>query len=237
MSCDLVNWLTELRQQIEKTNPQFGGLNFVGWPIPFFGDIRKAKVLTVGVNPSNSEFRSAERWGEIKTDNQWIQRLLNYFHEPEVASHEWFIPWEASLNLIGCSYDNRTAAHLDLSPRATESMRKALRIRFCDMVSKDIRWFFDCLGFCPDAKLILTAGSMILPNDNEHELVSSYLANCAAKHSFTNNRNSRGTFLCSVDGRVRLPVKSFPCGPSADDKFKLIKDVFNCRKALKEFLQ
>jgi len=70
---DLMRWLLSLHQQVEITNPAFASLNPTGRPIPFFGDIRTARVLTVGVNPSPTEFNS-DRWDQITNSTQWTHR-------------------------------------------------------------------------------------------------------------------------------------------------------------------
>jgi len=131
---ELMSWLTNLRQQVEAEDPTYAELHRRGMPIPFFGDLRTARVLTLGVNPAASEFDEM-RWDGVSTDVQWAYRLINYFHQPHVSWHKWFRPWEASLRLLGCSYENRTAAHLDLSPRATMPMGAVL-----GMGSVKLRW-------------------------------------------------------------------------------------------------
>ena len=91
-SPELMRWLMNLRKQVVRTNPGFAVLNPTGWPIPFFGDIGKARVLTVGVNPAPSEFTPPARWATVTNDDEWADRLLNYFHVPGVPWHQWFLP-------------------------------------------------------------------------------------------------------------------------------------------------
>src|SRR5262249_35151043 len=160
----------------------FTSLNRSGWPIPFFGDIRTARVLTLGVNPSPTEF-SRSRWVDVTNDSQWAHRLLNYFNLPSIPWHEWFLPWETSLRLLGCSYEARTAAYLDLSPRATDIMSQAPRAGFCNMVAGDIHWFFESLAFATNARLLLAAGGMIKPEPNGWSPIGSYVKQHAARHA------------------------------------------------------
>lgn len=60
-SPELMNWLAAVRQEVKRSNPEFAALDPTGWPIPFFGDIRTARVLTVGANPSPTEFTTKSR--------------------------------------------------------------------------------------------------------------------------------------------------------------------------------
>ena len=231
-SVELVHWLAGVRHTVAETNPGFAVLNPVGLPIPIFGDIRTARVLTIGVNPSSGEFNPPTRWATVTTDSQWVHRLLNYFHVPGAPWHDWFLPWEASLKLIGCSYEDRTAAHLDLSPRATTAMSQSPRPQFCHMVQADVHWLFEVLAFAPCARLVLAAGAMISPAPDEWLPIGSYLETAAPHHGAQIQGNENVPRLLTDDGRVSLPIFSFPNGPSARDKFKLIGDVFAARDKL-----
>jgi hypothetical protein len=97
-------------------------------PIPFFGRLDTAIVLTVGVNPSADEFRAdrATIWRGVTSSADLLNRLTSYF---ESAPHPWFGPWRSALNLLGVAYENGTAAHLDLSARATISMQNVDAVR------------------------------------------------------------------------------------------------------------
>lgn len=238
-SPDLISWLANLRQQVLLPDPDFTALSPVGWPIPFFGDIRTARVLTVGVNPAPTEF-TPSRWGQIVSNSQWAHRLLNYFHTPGVPWHSWFQPWEASLRLLDCSYEDRTAAHLDLSPRATTVMRdipEALRPEFCTMVASDVHWLFETLPFAPCARLVLAAGGVIAPALDAWLPIGSYLEQQAQHNAAQIEYVGEQVRLIANRGSVALPLHSFTSGPAAKDKFKLIEDVFNARPKLIPYLR
>ena len=235
-STELVRWLAGIRRQVQETNPAFAQLDPVGWPIPFFGDIRTARVLTVGVNPSSQEFAPPTRWATVTRDAEWVHRLLDYFQGTSPPPNKWFLPWEASLKLIGCSYEDRTAAHLDLSPRATIRMTDAPRQRFCDMVQTDVRWFFESLAFAPCARLVLVAGGIIKPEENAWLPIGSYIESRAEHHAARVESGAGMARIVSDDGCVSLPMFSFSNGPAAQDKFKLIQDVFVTRKGLLPYL-
>jgi len=96
------------------------------YPIPFFGDIRRAEVLTLGLNPAWTEFRD-ERFWLPNTPAPAIaptlaSRLLHYFDLPVPEQHPWFDTCEKALLYIGCSYE-RNAAHIDVHPFPTNFVR------------------------------------------------------------------------------------------------------------------
>ena len=132
-------------------------------PIPFFGDIENAHILTVGVNPSSTAFdrirgKPDER-DKIVADNL-NSRLQNYF---ALYSHKWLDFWELALEPLGASYQAGSAhlaAHLDLSPRATKSMSSTNRDTFLAMMKEDAKWFFELLPQCKSARVMLIAGSV-----------------------------------------------------------------------------
>jgi hypothetical protein len=53
---DLNKCLERLEREVEETNHLFSDNLVDGLPIPFFGDIQNAQVLSVGVNPSGGEY-------------------------------------------------------------------------------------------------------------------------------------------------------------------------------------
>ena len=56
---------------VKRTDSQYEQLyepNLSVHPIPFFGNIKSARILTVGVNPSNGEFKN----------RGWPEKLLTY---------------------------------------------------------------------------------------------------------------------------------------------------------------
>ena len=60
----LSEWLLKLNGEVQQTNQRFPKNLIRGWPIPFFGDILHARVLTVGVNPSDKAFS----WLSLRND-------------------------------------------------------------------------------------------------------------------------------------------------------------------------
>ncbi len=137
----------------------------IAWssPVPFFGNLLKSKVATVGVNPSNLEFVNG-KGEELTGDNRRLE-TLNSLNIPDwkaaKASHykkisqtalhyfelnpysNWFKPLEAMLLDANSSfYGNREhyACHVDLVPFATKE-------KWASLHSKTQREMLEECGF------------------------------------------------------------------------------------------
>jgi hypothetical protein len=129
-------------------------------PIPFFGDLISAKVLTVGLNPSDGEIRG-RGWHQPISPASIYERLVHYFNNSEFRSHPWFDTWERALGQIGVSYANGTAAHVDLCPWATRPMSNLPdRDRFALLVSQSLPWFWRSMQLMQNLRLVLMAGTV-----------------------------------------------------------------------------
>jgi len=115
-------------------------------PILFFGDSdryshSKIRVVTVGLNPSKSEFPDGNRFQRFpdaqgiypeilneKHIEKYLSALNNYFRRRPYG--QWFDSYEPVLNGLGSSYydaNESTALHTDLcSPLATNPTWKGL---------------------------------------------------------------------------------------------------------------
>ena len=90
-------------------------------PIPFFGVLDKARVITVGLNPSPTEFMEAGRWPMNPfTPYNLTRRLVDYFRLHHTAPHHWFAELQWSLEILHCPY-TFAAAHVDVSPWTTHA--------------------------------------------------------------------------------------------------------------------
>lgn len=131
------------------------------YPIPFFGDIEGAKVITVGINPALSEFRPSRNWPQEIDTEYLCHRLRNYFNFPGAPPHNWFDVWDKALNILGISYHSGEAAHIDLSARPTINIEDISEIGiFEDMVVGDMHAFLQLIGCCNNLKLIMIAGAV-----------------------------------------------------------------------------
>jgi hypothetical protein len=152
--------------------------------IPFFGDVERAVILTVGINPSGEEFKMGRCWGINKDDPAYLLyllgRLKNYF-SLKIDAHNFFEVWEAGLNQLGHSY-RRDAAHVDISPRALISLQKIdkfgrrdssgqkphrqqylqCKAELKQALASDVGWLFDLFSLLPRLKCILMAGNLII---------------------------------------------------------------------------
>src|SRR4051812_36917340 len=73
-------------------------------PLPLFGDVSSARLLTVGVNPSATEFIGRNWPTEISAANL-AARLTQYFEYDPVPPHDWFNGWREALMALGASYE------------------------------------------------------------------------------------------------------------------------------------
>jgi len=155
------------------------------WPIPFFGNPREAKVLTIGVNPSSGEFAAGRRWTEVNTPKQWKERLRDYFKLNTIPPHKWFAPWTFGLSLLGLSYVAGTAAHADVSYRPTFAMSNEDTDSelFRAMAERDVEWLFRLLPLCPNLRLLFTYGP-ILSSYGRYEGLVHFVATAALRFGY-----------------------------------------------------
>lgn len=123
--------------------PEATTANVIPWssPVPAFGDLTKAKVATVGINPSNREFvdqAGVELEGEERRFhtlrslgiNSWTEATLEHAAKIDQSCVEYFQRnpydrWFRKLDFVMAGsdfsyYDNFChACHVDLSPYAT----------------------------------------------------------------------------------------------------------------------
>ncbi len=132
------------------------------YPIPFFGDIRRAEVITLALNPAHNECSPDRHWpigagtGGL-TPVALANRLLGYFHF-WIPPHPFFSAFEEGLTAIGSSY-KRNAAHIDVHPLPTKFVNQldrgdAVTLRsIIDNSSAD--HMIDVLALCRQVKLIV----------------------------------------------------------------------------------
>lgn len=158
----LRDYLSDVLLYVKRTEAPYARLYCpdVPWhPIPFSGDVLGASVLTVGVNPSATEFKNG--CGRVEIEASGLERhLLNYFKGGQ--THRWFDTWSEALSSVGVSYRGGSAAHHDLSPRATMSMssfkdKETVKL-FTMMLEDDVCHFFELLKHCHSARALFLAG-------------------------------------------------------------------------------
>jgi hypothetical protein len=123
LNSKLVSFVKKLQAEAKNIEERYGEIlcsDIPLHPIPFFGVVEKARVVTVGLNPSTTEFTEARLWPLILTPCELTQRLVRYFQLPEVMPHCWFADLERGLAALHCPY-HFAAAHIDIIPWATHA--------------------------------------------------------------------------------------------------------------------
>jgi hypothetical protein len=178
---DIPRFLTEVMAECMATDHRYTALRRPGlraYPIPFFGRIETATVLTVGVNPSPGEFEDG-RWPLDANAHYVSERLLRYFEKGQLT-HPWFDAWRDALRQLDISYESGDAAHVDISPRATIPMGQVSEIDlFLKMVRADTKWLFRLLASLERPRLLLIAGCV-----TKKLYMVRFLRECAPSYGF-----------------------------------------------------
>jgi len=142
-------------------------------PIPFFGVIEKARAITIGLNPSATEFKEARSWSPILTPSELTHRLVNYFRLREIAPHYWFAELQWALDTLHCPY-SFAAAHIDASPWATHPptilAKKNPRLleKYNQLLDAGIQnWLPKTFEFCRDTVKLIVICSTDEPKQAE----------------------------------------------------------------------
>jgi hypothetical protein len=204
-------------------------------PIPFFGKLHTAKVVTIGVNPSADEFVGRD-WPEHLDAAALTERLLHYFDSPP-GPHPWFKPWIHALALLRIDYARGEAAHLDLSPRATVSMSSVPDTNlFLGMMSHDIRWLFEFLQECNLVRLLMAAGTV-----TDRWYLNQFLARHSRQFQFKIHPSPQFTDRCALYEFTHLgktlPLFFSSVSPSDSERAHvLVENVRNKRDQLRDHL-
>jgi len=116
-----------------------------------------------------------------------LETTTKELFQPRHAAHEWFDAWRAGLPLLGVSYEQGTAAHLDVSYRSTKAMLKNKMTdtnEFRRMIERDVAWSFRLLPLCENLRLLLTFGPIVRA-DGTCESLLEFLQTAAPRHGFT----------------------------------------------------
>jgi hypothetical protein len=196
-------------------------------PVPFFGPLERAEVITLGLNPSTGEFVRKRNWSRV-SDEELPDELVNYFGPDERrARHPWFEPWETVLSDLGMSY-RLNAAHIDLTPRATNCRKGELKPLFIRMLQTDAPIWVEALRCASKCKLVLAAGSAT--NDPRRGWINQFISKMLSEPGLRLEGEWRASggegqtvfqTLC-LDQR-RIPLFFCSTGPSSKSKAVLIK--------------
>lgn len=239
VSSRLINLVAETQREVRGSNSIYSENFFPELhthPIPYFGQLEDAEILTVGLNPSSDEFRSG-RWPDQQLDPENLAgRLCGYFQRDDPAWHPWFDKWTAALSSLNANlrYQTGQVAHIDLSPRATKAARHIPRPDlFSEMIRRDLSWFPALLDCAKAARILLFAGTV-----NSEQYLIEFLSAHGREHglhvarSDGQSRRSLGFYELQFRSR-RWPVFFSGSGPSAlDGGAKLLENVTRHRKQI-----
>ena len=242
-SSKLIELVAEIQKQVEKTHPIYAGnfvSNLVTHPIPFFGKLAEAEILTVGLNPSPREFDNA-RWPVFKIAPEFLaSELYNYFENDHRLWHPWFEKWATATSQLetNLQYKSGRVAHIDLSTRATQVMSRVPKVEvFAKMIREDLVWLSALIECAKSVKILLIAGAV-----NREKYLIEFLAKHGREYQITVIRKVDGTsrslgFYELHIGSHSLPVFFSGSSPSArDNGEKLARNISTHReKILKLF--
>jgi hypothetical protein len=143
-STSLKRLVAEMQKGANAAKARLGGLlipRVPFHPIPFFGNIESAKVITIGLNPAITEFSKCREWGLSLNEEDLTVRLVNYFRLGSIQyppPHGWFNEIAEFLYIVECP-QKIAAAHVDLCPWT--SIAPSKQKKFWDFVDEQMeRW-------------------------------------------------------------------------------------------------
>ena len=150
-------------------------------PLFCFGRVPASSYFTIGANPSADDFR-AQRW----TSGDLASLCFSYFDR--VVPHDYFRNWEDALSPLykGLSYKSGEMSHLDVSPRATKSLRAVNKCGntvindFLTMARGDASYLFAILALVwPQARGLFAGGTI-----TKKKYIDEFLAEVGPSHGF-----------------------------------------------------
>ena len=190
---DLVENELKIFQVVKNQFPHLFPQNQILYPIPFFGDIRCAEVLTLALNPAWTEFNTPRQWLGNFDSPALTTRLIHYFDLPQPEPHPWFDRLEKALLYIGCSY-RQDAAHVDLLSFPTlflNSLPPGGRTDFANLVMQHGPRLRSVLALAARAKLFLIVDFQFNGGDGQHFGVRNIFSERVC--NFPEGANSQGS--------------------------------------------
>jgi hypothetical protein len=167
-SPELVKYIGKIQKQSEDAKRVYQMIlreNVPFHPIPFFGNVSTARIITVGLNPSSGEFEPWRCWPEKLDAQELTSRLVGYFRHTHPRPHPWFAELQEALSIINCPY-SLAAAHIDVSPWPTlapSTLKKRKNsVKMLDLYNKmieaEVRQLPNFIKKCKNLKLVLIIG-------------------------------------------------------------------------------
>ena len=175
-SPSLIQLVADLQNTAGSARATLGDLllpNVPFHPVPFFGNLESARVITIALNPAITEFLPRRSWNEPLNANDLTFRLVNYFRLAGLnypPPHSWFSDITEFLYILKCP-QKIAAAHVDLCPWtsiAPSRLTGEPSDRFWSLVDEQMEtWLARTLAHSRQtAKLIVILGS---PNPKKYE--------------------------------------------------------------------
>lgn len=237
-SARLVELVEKIQHKVAKTDSAYAD-NFVSGlathPIPYFGKLEQAGVLTIGLNPSPGEFENGRWPHQTLAPERLADELHNYFCRA-VPWHPWFDKWSAAFRQLDetLRYQTGRVAHIDISPRATQIASLVPKPEtFAEMLRHDMQWLSALVECAKAARILLVAGTV-----NQQKYLIEFLAihggdnHIRVERSDGSRRRPLGFFELHFRSRS-LPAFFSGSGPSARDRgAKLIQNYSDNREEI-----
>lgn len=204
LDSNLVSFVKQLQAQETTIRAKYGNIlrpDIPLHPIPFFGVVANARVITIGLNPSSTEFEEVGRWPNTLTPCELTHRLVNYFRLPGITPHYWFTEPQRAMEFLHCPY-YFAAAHVDVSPWSTYSPTHFARQRpqhlesYNELLAAGLKECFpQTLKFCRDKLKVVIVCSSDEPKQKERDRFP--LIEEATKLALGSNWNRNGFFVMS----------------------------------------
>ena len=167
-------------------------------PVPFFGNLDNAAIVTIGLNPSSTEFEPWRGWPDVPMESEDLaRRLAGYFRNVNPRPHAWFGDYQEALGIISGDY-KINAAHLDLLPWPTLSptwmkmqANKSMLFRKYNAALKAgrARWLTRLMESCSKkVKLVAVFDSFSARGAETKAMCRSVLPNAVCIESFKDTR-------------------------------------------------
>jgi hypothetical protein len=187
-------------------------------PIPFFGRLESATVITVAMNPSGAEFSPERRWRADMSAAEIAERLHGYFLNTQPPPYGWFREkCEApTLRGRGLTFGNGGLAHVDALAIPTKPPTPIKEPLLA--LAKRMDWtMFEALKLATNARVFVVTGSLTGSYDL-HRWIAERGASYGVALDRKPERPSGGDFAAPYvvsfsDGR-KVPMLFTSRGPS-----------------------
>lgn len=182
-----------LIERIRRPRPTWAPVVNGSLPVTSFGDPRRARVASVGINPSVNEFKASSKTQNLlpPAEKRFADREALELREDDVPSleqarqmmdschryfainpYKWFTPMEKHVaKPLGASYFDGSAVHLDLIQWATDPVWQNIdSVETRERLVRDDLPFLQALIGSSDFELIVLNGRTVVEAFLDHEM-------------------------------------------------------------------